>query len=181
MIRLRTHPLPPRLRGIVAVFAAGLGAAACGGGKVDHEDEGGAPGDTRVELVYVEADSQRTAPAPAADTVAQVSGGSAPTTSPANGAGTGDGGEDAIPYDPKGQFAVQVGVFADATRASERVGELVALGYPAYASQHDQGTRVRIGYFAAHDQAERFGQRFSRDHGGTYWIDRRDTERRASR
>ena len=85
---------------------------------------------------------------------------------------------DAIPvfFDPDGQFAVQVGVYGDAKRAGQKVRELKDEGYPAYSVQSDAGVRVRIGYFANHADADRFGRIFAKDRGGDYWIARRANE-----
>ena len=87
----------------------------------------------------------------------------------------GDGGEGG-PFDPMGEYTVQVGTLADSTRALERLRELRALGYPAYGLASGKGTRIRIGYFARRDQAESFGKRFSREQGGQFWVDRRAME-----
>ena len=93
------------------------------------------------------------------------------------------GGDDLLSFSADGLFTVQVGTFKVSSRASRRVGELTALGYPAYAVAHPSGNqvRVRIGYFATRDEADRFGQRFQRDHGGKYWVDRRTPVDVASR
>ena len=98
--------------------------------------------------------------------------------SPANDTDdTGDTG-DASPvfFDPDGQFTVQVGVYGDAKRADQKVRELKDEGYPAYSVQSDAGVRVRIGYFANHADADRFGRIFAKDRGGDYWIARRTDE-----
>ena len=79
-------------------------------------------------------------------------------------------------FDPDGQFAVQVGVYGDAKRAEQKVRELKDEGYPAYSVQSDAGVRVRIGYFANHADADRFGRIFAKDRGGDYWIARRADE-----
>ena len=79
-------------------------------------------------------------------------------------------------FDPDGQFAVQVGVYGDAKRADQKVRELKDEGYPAYSVQSDAGVRVRIGYFANHADADRFGRIFAKDRGGDYWIARRANE-----
>ena len=79
-------------------------------------------------------------------------------------------------FDPEGQFTVQVGVYRDAKRADQKVRELKDEGYPAYSVQSDAGVRVRIGYFANHADADRFGRIFAKDRGVEYWIDRRADE-----
>ena len=79
-------------------------------------------------------------------------------------------------FDPDGQFAVQVGVYGDAKRAEQKVRELKDEGYPAYSVQSDAGVRVRIGYFANHADADRFGRIFAKDRGGDYWIAQRANE-----
>ena len=79
-------------------------------------------------------------------------------------------------FDPDGEFTVQVGVFQDAKRADQKVGELKDAGYPAYSLQSDAGVRVRIGYFANRADADRFGRIFAKDRGVEYWIDQRADE-----
>ena len=79
-------------------------------------------------------------------------------------------------FAPDGQFAVQIGVYGDAKRAEQKVRELKDEGYPAYSVQSDAGVRVRIGYFANHADADRFGRIFAKDRGGDYWIARRADE-----
>lgn len=79
-------------------------------------------------------------------------------------------------FAPNGQFTVQVGVYRDAKRAAQKVRELKDEGYPAYSMQSDAGVRVRIGYFANHADADRFGRIFAKDRGVEYWIDRRADE-----
>lgn len=85
------------------------------------------------------------------------------------------GGDDLLSYDPDGEYVVQVGVVAGVSKARQRVRELIDLGYPAFL-QKREGTdqvRIRIGYFSRRDDATHFGQRFVRDHGGEFWVDRR--------
>ena len=79
-------------------------------------------------------------------------------------------------FDPDGQFTIQVGVFRDVKRADQKVRELKDAGYPAYSLQSDAGVRVRIGYFANHADADRFGRIFAKDRGVEYWIARRADE-----
>ena len=171
----------------LSLIAAGVAVllGGCGSGDRDHQDESGPAADgTRIELIYVDGD---TAQAPAdspEEAVAEPSaaaGAGAPEHVAIPAAPTAEdevGGDDLIAYDAAGDFTVQVGTFADAGRARRRARELVDLGYPAYTIAHPQGgqVRVRIGYFATRDAADRFGQRFRRDHGDGYWIDRRSVE-----
>ena len=93
---------------------------------------------------------------------------------PSDASDTGDASP--VFFDPDGQFAVQVGVYGDAKRADQKVRELKDEGYPAYSVQSDAGVRVRIGYFANHADADRFGRIFAKDRGGDYWIARRTDE-----
>ena len=79
-------------------------------------------------------------------------------------------------FDPDGQFTIQVGVYRDAKQADQKVRELKDEGYPVYSVQSDAGVRVRIGYFANHADADRFGRIFAKDRGVEYWIDRRTDE-----
>lgn len=79
-------------------------------------------------------------------------------------------------FNPEGQFTVQVGVYRDIKRADQKVRALKDEGYPAYSVQSDAGVRVRIGYFATHADADRFGRIFAKDHSVEYWIDRRTDE-----
>ena len=102
----------------------------------------------------------------------------ASNTSDARDASNTDDTSDARPvfFNPDGQFAVQIGVYGDAKRADQKVRELKDEGYPAYSVQSDAGVRVRIGYFANHADADRFGRIFAKDRGGDYWIARRADE-----
>ena len=160
--------------------ALSLILSACGTGETDPNDDLGAPADTpvsddtRVELIFVDAESDSlTGP------------GDIEPTSPPSAPSAADevGGDDLLTFAADGEYTVQVGVFKNSQRASRRVRELEALGYPAYAIAHPTGdqVRVRIGYFSGKDEADRFGQRFCRDHGGKYWVDRRRAEEEASR
>lgn len=79
-------------------------------------------------------------------------------------------------FNPEGQFTVQVGVYRDIKRADQKVRALKDEGYPAYSVQSGAGVRVRIGYFATHADADRFGRIFAKDHSVEYWIDRRTDE-----
>ena len=79
-------------------------------------------------------------------------------------------------FDPDGQFTIQVGVYRDAQRADQKVRQLKDEGYPAYSVHSAAGARVRIGYFATHADADRFGRIFAKDHSVEYWIDRRTDE-----
>ena len=88
------------------------------------------------------------------------------------------GGDDILKFDAAGRYTVQIATYKKAKDASRRVRELETLGYPAYAVAHPTGeqTRVRVGYFTTREEADRFGQRFCRDHGGKYWVDGRSSE-----
>lgn len=192
---------PVRHRAAAPVLAAFLAVGpllGCGSSDVDWDDETGtqgqtpasaaAGGQTRVELVYVDAatdtatatpaaaNSPAPTPAPSPVAVAPASAGPALAAAADEEAG----GDDLIGFDPDGAYTVQVGTFADGTTARRRVQELDGLGYPAYAVAHPGGgaVRVRIGYFTTRDQADRFGQRYRRDHGGSYWVAQRLDEER---
>ncbi|MEW6754403.1 MAG: SPOR domain-containing protein [Candidatus Latescibacterota bacterium] len=89
------------------------------------------------------------------------------------------GPSEPVVFDPRGEFTVQIGVFAEALAARRLVAELTDDGYPAYslpAGDH-KGVRVRIGYFRSHAEATRFGEIFRRDRGMSFWVDRRRNER----
>ena len=155
--------------------------ACTGGGSAPDT----APADTRTEIIYVIEDSLR-------DRSGRASSGTG-SPAPARKAGEGEGeaadgpslvtsvevreeSGEGVPFDPKGEYTVQVGTFADSTRAHERLRELRALGYPAYGLASEKGIRIRIGYFARRDQADRFGERFGREQGVPFWVDRRARE-----
>jgi hypothetical protein len=145
--------------------------SACGGTETDPSDEVGvaADDDTRVELIFVDAEQD------------SLTGPVSPPPTPSADAEV--GGDELLIFDADGEFTVQVGTFKKSQRASRRVRELETLGYPAYAIAHPAGNqvRVRIGYFSTKNVADRFGQRFCRDHGGQYWVDRRAAEEVAAR
>lgn len=84
-----------------------------------------------------------------------------------------------IAYDPAGEYTVQIGAFDEARLAGERVRQLSAEGYPAYAITNtgNKGARVRIGYFRTREEAERFGRLFKKDKGAEFWVDRRANEK----
>ena len=84
-----------------------------------------------------------------------------------------------IPYDPAGEYTVQIGSFDEARLAGEQVKRLSAEGYPAYAIANtgNKGARVRIGYFKTREEAERFGRLFKKDKGAEFWVDRRVNEK----
>lgn len=158
---------------------------ACAGGGSAPDP---APADTRTEIIYVIEDSLQ-------GRSGRASSGAVPIESPAPAREAGEReGEAAdrpslvtsvevkeesgerVPFDPKGEYTVQVGTFADSTRAHERLRELRGLGYPAYGLASGKGIRIRIGYFARRDQADRFGERFGREQGVPFWVDRRARE-----
>lgn len=95
---------------------------------------------------------------------------------PAEAAPSAPSAPNPVSFDPDGQFTVQVGVYRDAKRADQKVRQLKDEGYPAYSVHSDAGARVRIGYFATHTDADRFGRIFAKDHSVEYWIDRRTDE-----
>lgn len=158
--------------------------SACGSGQSDSQDDTGAPvdtgappkDDTRIELIYVDSASDsldatgKPGAVPEESTVPEA-------IPPAPSAADEAGGDDLLAFDADGDYAVQIGTFSESSRASRRVHELAALGYPAYAVAHPSARqfRVRIGYFSSRAEADRFGQRFQRDHGGKYWVDRRSS------
>ena len=151
-------------------FCLCLALCACAGGGSDPGGE--APG-TRTEIVYVVEDSQqvRTAdlsgPPPKVEEVREEPAPSEPAPPAA---------KEGVAFAPGGEYTVQIGMYSEAARARERLRQLMALGYPAYLLPSDQGVRLRIGYFAARAEADSFGQRFSREQGGKFWVDRRSKE-----
>ncbi len=153
-----------------ASVAFSLILCACAGGG---SDPGGEEPGTRTEIVYVVEDSQqvRTAdlsgPPPKIEEAREEP---APTEAALPGA------KDGVAFAPDGEYTVQIGTFADPGRARERLQQLKALGYPAYLLPSDQGVRLRIGYFSRREEADSFGQRFSREQGGQFWVDRRSKE-----
>ena len=170
-----------------------IGATICScSGEIDRSDEfgldeGGGP----IEVIVLDSSAFQYEETPKTGALVEGEGeklstGSAGSTGPSGtstgSTGPGDGGEGlltgAVAYEPDGAFTVQVGVYAEALKAGERVAELSALGYPAYAiAQPDgKGVRVRIGYFRTREDARAFGDIFSEDHGSDYWIDRRVNE-----
>jgi len=80
-----------------------------------------------------------------------------------------------VVLDPRGDWVIQVGSFAERAGADKLVGELRAEGYPAYraAAPGGGGYRVRIGFFRTRGDADRFGQIFQADRHLQYWVDRR--------
>ena len=156
-----------------------LGTLVCGCGKqeVDLEDELKGKEDYELVLLDRPEEPERKAapvdsavrPARAADSLAAAAGEEAPAA-PA---------EAPISYDPAGEFTVQIGSFDQPRLAGERVKELSAEGYPAYAigNTGNKGARVRIGYFKTREEAERFGRLFKKDKGVEFWVDRRANEK----
>lgn len=135
-----------------AVAWLGICAVGCADTGIDREDELGTSTDGRYELVVLEpAEGQ-------ADSTADLS------PAPANVA---------VFFDPDGSFTIQIGVYRDADRAVQLVRELKDQGYPAYGANGPEGMRVRIGYFSAREDAERFGRIFAADRGVEYWVDKR--------
>lgn len=152
-------------------------------GKANESEVPASGADTRYEIVIVDSSGQQiedgrrsTGQGSIAQPAPQLP--SAPETAsapPPPGIDDEAGGDGLLAYDPDGDFVVQVGVFSKVEKARARVRELVDLGYPAFLVKRESKgqTRVRIGYFSKHEDAGHFGQRFVRDHGGEYWIDRR--------
>jgi hypothetical protein len=97
----------------------------CGPSETDSTDEAGAvpDHDTRVELIFVDAD---TASAQEADTDTIVEALPIDTlpieTPPAPTAADETGGDDLLSFDAEGKFTVQVGTFKNSAVASHRVG-----------------------------------------------------------
>ena len=153
-----------------ASLAFSLVLCACAGGS---SDPGGEEPGTRTEIVYVVEDSQqvRTADLPGPPPKIEEA-----REEPAPIEAALPGAKDEVAFAPDGEYTVQIGMFADPDRARERLQQLKALGYPAYLLPSVQGVRLRIGYFARREEADSFGQRFSREQGGQFWVDRRSKE-----
>lgn len=156
----------------------GLLLGGCGAQEVDLEDE--LKGKDDYELVLLDQSKpQETKRAPASpDTIqrpAPASDTAAATRAEAPDTAVGL----PIVYDPAGEFTVQIGTFDEARLAGERVRQLSAEGYPAYALANtgNKGARVRIGYFKTREEAERFGKVFKKDKGVEFWVDRRANEK----
>ena len=168
----------PRLAGLGTGLLLCFTLSACAGGRSDRDDE--ASPDTRTEIIYVIEDSLQDA-----SDRPEASEGQPPESPPPTAGDRpslvtsvdvrGESGE-RIPFDPEGEYTVQVGTLADSARAHERLRELRALGYPAYGLVSGKGIRIRIGYFARRDEAERFGKHFSGEQGAGFWVDRRPKE-----
>ena len=156
--------LQARQASFVAAVVLGCGCSS----EIDYDDELGLEGSssTDYELVVI-GEGERAPQAPDNGSVDEDV-----PTEPDNGQ------SQLIVYDDKGEFTVQVGLFDTARKASERVKELSALGYPAYVIAVPTGGsfRVRIGYFESRDMAQRFGEIFKEDSGVDFWIDRRSNE-----
>ena len=166
-----------------ASLAFSLVLCACAGGG---SDPGGEEPGTRTEIVYVVEDSQQVRTADLSGARAGVRS-SPPVTpppkveepreEPVQAPVAPSAAKDGVAFAPDGEYAVQIGMYADPARARERLRQLKALGYPAYLLPSDQGVRLRIGYFTRRAEADSFGQRFSREQGGQFWVDRRSKER----
>ena len=164
-----------------------IAAITCGcSDEIDRSDEfgldqGGGP----VEVIVLDSSAVQYGETPKAGAAARGDGGKL-YTEPAGstGATAGKVGREdllagAVAYEPDGEFTVQVAVYSEGLKAEERVRELTALGYPAYAilQPDGKGFRVRIGYFRTREDARTFGEIFAEDHGSEFWIDRRVNER----
>ena len=132
----------------------------CSDLQIDQRDELGMESEGRYELVMMEDGELESS-------VAEADAGvdSADTSKP-------------VYFDPKGGFTVQIGFYADASTAAEKVKTLTANGYPAYSipSKDRSAYRVRIGYFESRADADRFGRIFVEDRGGEFWVDLRANE-----
>ena len=173
---MKTQPIQSRCF-IFAVAATFIG---CGTANDQEQAARPAADDTRYEIVIVDSSDREIE-----DQVADAASDSDPTpgaiadtpASPPPPPGIDDeaGGDQLLAFAPDGRFVVQVGVFSDIAKSCARVRELMDLGYPAFLVKREGAsqTRVRIGFFSSRDDADQFGQRFVRDHGGEYWIDLR--------
>ena len=167
-------------------FGIALLIQSCGTANDQEEPHRGAD-DTRYEIVIVDsagvqepgqsdAESAAVRPPPSEMPAAESIDASQPPPPP--GVDDEAGGDRLLSFDPDGQYVVQVGVLADLGKARKRVRQLVDLGYPAFLAGRPstEQTRIRIGFFGSHDDATQFGQRFVRDHGGEFWVDRRPSK-----
>lgn len=182
--------LPCRHSRHLALLIVSIVASSCGTANEKEQVSEGPAADTRYEIVIVDSSGQIPAiddASPAAESAADGSSTrpteQAPavdTPPPPPGIDDEAGGDQLLAFSPDGHFVVQVGVYAEIAKARTRVRQLVELGYPAFLSKRKgtSQTRVRIGFFGSRDDADHFGQRFVRDHGGEFWVDlRADTER----
>lgn len=154
-----------------------LWVGGCADSDVREAEPASEPASRREVVVLTPTDSVAT-PARTSDASDASDASNTSDASDASNTDDTDDTSDARPvfFDPDGQFAVQIGVYGDAKRAEQKVRELKDEGYPAYSVQSDAGVRVRIGYFANHADADRFGRIFAKDRGGDYWIARRADE-----
>ena len=152
-------------------IAFSLVLCACAGGGSDPGGE--APG-TRTEIVYVMEDSQQVRTADLSGPPPKVE---EARDEPVQAAAAPSAAKEGVAFAPDGEYTVQIGMFSEPAGARERLQQLKTLGYPAYLLPSDQGVRLRIGYFARRAEADSFGQRFSREQGGKFWVDRRSKER----
>lgn len=85
---------------------------------------------------------------------------------------------EAVVFEPRGAYTVQIGGYRDAVKAKRLVRELKDAGYPAYAIARpgSKEMRVRIGYFKTQVDADRFGGIFKADRDMEYWVDKRENE-----
>ena len=155
----------------------GILLVGCGEQEVDLEDE--LKGKEDYELVLLaqpKEPEQKPRPAPGDSAARQTS---VPPSLPANAVEEETEPGPPIVYDPAGEYTVQIGAFDEARLAGERVRQLSAEGYPAYAIANagNKGARVRIGYFKTREEAERFGRLFKKDKGAEFWVDRRTNEK----
>jgi len=167
-------------------FGIALLIQSCGTANEQEEPRRGAD-DTRYEIVIVDSagvqvprqsgsGSAAVRPKPSEVPAAESIDASPPPPPP--GIDDEAGGDGLLAFAPDGQYVVQVGVFAALAKARIRVRQLVDLGYPAFLAGRPstEQARIRIGFFGSHDDATQFGQRFVRDHGGEFWVDRRTSK-----
>ncbi len=149
----------------------------CGNQDVDLEDE--LKGKEDYEVVLLSQPKQVERKPVAADTALRPTGISDSLAATAQEVDSAAPPESPIVYDPAGEFTVQIGSFDEPRLAGERVKELSAEGYPAYAIANagNKGARVRIGYFKTREEADRFGRLFKKEKGVEFWVDRRANEK----
>lgn len=165
------------MNGTWSFFLVGLLLLGCGEQEVDLEDELKGKEDCELVLLSQPKEPEKK-PAPArADTAVRAF--HPPDTLAAREENAEGPAGPPITYDPAGEYTVQVGSFDEARLAGERVKQLSAEGYPAYAIANtgNKGARVRIGYFKTREEAERFGRLFKKDKGAEFWVDRRANEK----
>jgi cell division septation protein DedD len=160
------------------LFLLGVFLLGCGEQEVDLEDELKGKEDYELVLLSQPKEAEKKATAARADTALRpLQAADTPAAAKKEEAEPPAGPP--ISYDPAGEYTVQIGSFDEARLAGERVKQLSAEGYPAYAIANtgNKGARVRIGYFKTREEAERFGRLFKKDKGAEFWVDRRANEK----